>query len=199
MVTSTRTKADAIAAYFAKPGPWHEAFARLRPLVLACGLTEELKWGHPCYTLEGTNVVLIHGFKSYCALLFFKGALLKDKAGLLTQQTEHTQSARQLRFASADDVTAMAKAIQTFVREAMAVEQSGQKVVLKPTAAFSLPEEFQTALDANAALKAAFERLTPGRQRAYLLHFAGAKQSATRAARVAKCTPRILDGKGLDD
>ena len=178
---------------------WQAELAALRALVLDCGLTEDCKWGVPCYTVNGGNVVIIHSFKEYCALLFFKGALLKDPKGLLIQQTDNVQAGRQLRFTDVRDIVAMETTIQAFLQDAIAVEKAGLKVAMKPTTEFAMPEEFQTQLDASPALKTAFEALTPGRQRAYLLHFAAAKQSKTRAARIEKCAPQILNGKGLLD
>ncbi len=185
--------------FFDKDGPWQAAVEQMRTLALDCGLTEELKWGQPCYCLGKANIVLIHGFKEYCALLFFKGALLKDPEGMLIQQTENVQSARQLRFTSLKEVKQKANAIKAYIYEAIEVEKAGLKVPLKKTAAFEVPEEFTIALDQQPALQQAFEALTPGRQRAYLFHFSQAKQSKTRAARVEKYTPQIMKGKGLDD
>ena len=182
-----------------KVNTWAAELAALRALVLEAGLTEECKWGVPCYTVNGGNVVIIHSFKEYCGLLFFKGALLKDARGILIQQTENVQAARQLRFTDVREVTALKSTIKAYLQEAIAVEKAGLKVSMKPTAEFAMPEEFQTKLDASPALKTAFEALTPGRQRAYLLHFAAAKQSKTREARIEKCTPQILNGKGLLD
>jgi uncharacterized protein YdeI (YjbR/CyaY-like superfamily) len=182
-----------------KVNTWAAELAALRALVLAAGLTEACKWGVPCYTFEKGNVVLIHAFKDYCALLFFKGALLKDAKGILIQQTENVQSARQLRFTDVRDIVAMKATIKAYLQEAVAVEKAGLKVSMKPTAEFVMPEEFQAKLDTSPALKTAFEALTPGRQRGYLLHFAAAKQAKTRAARVEKCMPQILNGKGLLD
>ena len=180
-------------------GRWREAFAMLRDIVLDCGLTEGMKWGQPCYMLDGGNIVLIHGFKDYCALLFFKGALMRDPDSLLIQQTEAVQAGRQIRFTDTAQIAGMTAALKAYVGEAVAVEQAGLQVAKKTTAEYPVPEEFQAQLDARPELRAAFEALTPGRQRGYLLHFAGAKQSQTRAARVEKQSPRILAGKGLDD
>jgi uncharacterized protein YdeI (YjbR/CyaY-like superfamily) len=182
-----------------KVNTWAAELAALRTLVLEAGLTEECKWGVPCYTFNGGNVVLIHSFKEYCALLFIKGALLKNPKGILIQQTENVQGGRQLRFTDVQDIEALKSTIKAYLQEAIAVEKAGLKVDMKATAEFTVPEEFQAKLDASPALKTAFEALTPGRQRAYLLHFAGAKQSATRAARVEKYMPQILNGKGLQD
>ena len=178
---------------------WSAEFAALRQLCLASGLNEELKWGQACYDLDGKNVVLIHGFKDYCALLFMKGALLKDPKGILIQQTKNVQSARQIRFASLADINKQKAAVKAYLREAIAVEKSGVKVQMKSAAQFDVPEEFLKPLEDDPKLAEAFYALTPGRQKGYLLHFAGAKQSATRAARVEKHVPRILKGLGLDD
>lgn len=185
--------------FFDKDGPWQAEFELLRTLALDCGLTEELKWGQPCYCLGKANIVLIHGFKEYCALLFFKGALLKDPEQILIQQTENVQSARQLRFTSSKEVKQKAKAIKAYIYEAIEVERAGLKVPLKKTEAFEVPDEFEEQLNRMPALKKAFYTLSPGRQRAYLFYFAQAKQSKTRAARVEKYIHRILEGKGLDD
>ncbi|HVL00155.1 MAG TPA: DUF1801 domain-containing protein [Dongiaceae bacterium] len=185
--------------YFADAKKWQEEIEALRAIVLDCGLTEEFKWGNPCYTLDDTNIVLIHVFKEYCALLFFKGALMKDPKGILIQQTKNSQAARQLRFTSVKEVTKQKSAIKACVKEAIAVEKAGLKIDYKDTAEFDMPEEFQTKLNKTPKLKKAFNALTPGRQRAYLLHFASAKQSKTREARIEKCMPAILEGKGLND
>jgi len=189
--------------YFDKAGKWQAAITQLRTIALDCGLTETLKWGSPCYTYfvgkQATNIVLIHTFKEYCALLFFKGALLQDTNGILIQQTENVQAARQIRFTNAKEITKLAPAIKTHIYEAIEVEKAGLKVALKKTAAFAVPEEFQQKLNKAPKLKAAFEALTPGRQRAYLLYFAASKQSKTRESRIEKYTQQILDGKGLND
>ncbi len=185
--------------YFNKANKWQEEYNHLRMLVLDCGLNEELKWGVPCYTYQNANVVLIHGFKEYCALLFHKGALLKDPKGLLIQQTENVQAARQLRFTSVQEINKHKSTIKAYIKEAIAIEKAGLKVPLKTTSEFKIPEEFQQELDQNPGLKTAFKSLTPGRQRAYLLYFSSAKQSATRQSRVQKYLPQILKGKGLDD
>ena len=178
---------------------WNAEFAALRQLCLASGLNEQLKWGQACYDLHGGNVMLIHGFKDYCALLFMKGALLPDPAGILVQQTRSVQAARQIRFTSLADINRRKAAVKACIRAAIAVEKSGATVPLKTVAQFAVPAEFQQRLDAEPALARAFRALTPGRQKGYLLHFGGAKQSATRIARVAKHVPRILEGLGLDD
>ena len=188
-----------VDAYVNKAKKWKEEIEQLRSIVLECPVTEELKWGNPCYTYDDTNVVLIHVFKEYAALLFFKGALMKDAKGLLIQQTENTQATRQLRFTSVSEINRLKAAIKAYIKEAIAVEKAGLKVEFKKTAEFNLPEEFQIKLDGMPALKKAFEALTPGRQKAYLLYFSAAKQSKTRESRVEKAIPQILDGKGLDD
>jgi uncharacterized protein YdeI (YjbR/CyaY-like superfamily) len=185
--------------FFNKATKWQKEYAKLRTIILDCDLKEELKWGQPCYTYEKSNIVLIHGFKDYCALLFFKGVLLKDKKKILVQQTENVQAARQLRFTSVQEISKLEKTIKAYVYEAVAVEESGAKVELKKTKEFTMPEEFQTKLNKSRALKNAFEALTPGRQRGYLLHFSSAKQAKTREARVEKYIPKILEGKGLED
>ena len=168
-------------------------------IALDCGLTEELKWGWPCYTFQGSNVVLIHGFKEYCALLFFKGVLLKDANHILIQQTENVQAARQLRFTNVRQIDRMKTIVKTYIKEAIAVEKAGLKVDYKKTSEFKIPEEFQSKLDKSSALRTAFAALTPGRQRGYIFYFSQPKQSKTRTSRVEKCSPQILDGKGLDD
>lgn len=178
---------------------WQEELGLLRQIILDCQLTEGLKWGQPCYTSEGKNVVLIHGFKEYCAILFVKGALLKDAKGILIRQTENVQAGRQIRFASVQEIAGMRTTLKAYIREAIEVEKSGVKVERRKTAEYKVPEEFQAKLDEIPALKAAFGALTQGRQRAYLLYFSGAKQPKTREARVEKCVEQILNGKGLDD
>jgi uncharacterized protein YdeI (YjbR/CyaY-like superfamily) len=189
----------AVDFYFSKHKKWLAELAHLRTFVLDCGLTEELKWGVPCYTFQQGNVCLLHVFKEYCAVLFFKGALLKDAQGVLIQQTENTQAQRQMRFATVQEVAASEVVLKAYIQEAVAVEKAGLKVAFKKSEAFAVPEEFRQKLTEVPALKTAFAALTPGRQRAYLLHFAGAKLAQTRAARVAKCLPQILSGKGLAD
>ncbi|HSB98198.1 MAG TPA: DUF1801 domain-containing protein [Spongiibacteraceae bacterium] len=185
--------------FFSNAKKWREEFSQLRAIALDCPLTEELKWGKPCYTFQEGNVVLIHGFKEYCALLFIKGALLKDAKGVLVQQTENVQAARQLRFTNVQEIVKMKATVKAYIREAIAVEKAGLEVSFKKTAEFAMPAEFQNKLDKSKSLKVAFEALTPGRQRAYLLYFSAAKQVATRESRIEKCTQRILDGKGLND
>lgn len=185
--------------YFQKEKQWHDEIAKLRVILLNSGLQEELKWGCPAYTHDGNNIVLIHVFKAYCAVLFFKGALLKDTDNVLIQQTKNVQSARQMRFTGISEITKQQAILKRYVAEAIAVEKAGLKVELKKTADYEVPEEFEQKLKAMPALKKAFQALTPGRQRAYLFHFSGAKQSKTREARIEKHIPKILAGKGLDD
>jgi len=188
-----------VDAFLSRAEKWRKEFEALRTIVLGCGLNEELKWGQPCYTIENKNVVLIHGFKEYCALLFFKGALLKDAGGILIQQTQNVQSARQIRFTSVREIVKLQRTLKKYVFEAAEVEKAGLKVKLKKTSDYKIPEEFQKQLDKRPALKAAFDGLTPGRQRAYLFYFSQPKQSRTRESRVEKYVPQILDGKGLND
>jgi len=185
--------------FFAKDTKWQKEYQKLRLIILDCGLMEELKWGCPCYTYDRKNIVLIHGFKDYCALLFFKGALLNDPNDILIQQTKNVQSARQIRFTSVKEIMKLEKVLKAYVYEAIEVERVGLKVKLKKTSDFKIPEEFQKQLDKKSALKKAFESLTPGRQRAYIFHFSQAKQSKTREQRVEKYINHILAGKGLDD
>jgi len=185
--------------YFVKAKKWQAEIEKLRLIVLDCGLTEELKWGCPCYTDQKTNIVLIHVFKEYCALLFFKGALLSDAHHILIQQTKNVQSARQMRFTSTREIAKLEPVIKAYVYEAIEVEKAGLKVEYKKTSEFKIPEEFQNKLDRNKSLKTAFYALTPGRQRAYLFHFSQPKLSKTREARVEKSIKQILKGKGLDD
>lgn len=184
--------------YFNK-GQWQKELEQLRIIALDCGLTEELKWGTPCYTYQQSNIVLIHTFKEYCAFLFFKGVLLQDINGILIQQTENVQAARQVRFTNVAEIIAMAPILKAYIYEAIEVEKAGLKVELKKTKEFEVAEEFESKLAQVPALRTAFEALTPGRQRAYLLYFSTAKQSKTRILRVEKCMPQILSGKGLDD
>ncbi len=188
-----------VDAYIRDSARWQKELEKLRKILLASPLTEELKWGVPCYTVDNHNVVLMHVFKEYCAILFPKGALLKDPAHILIQQTENVQAARQVRFTNVKDIAAVESALPGYIDEAIEVEKAGLKVSLKKTAEFKVAEEFQLALDEMPALKAAFERLTPGRQRAYLLYFSAPKHSKTRESRVLKCLPQILGGKGLND
>lgn len=185
--------------FFNKAEKWQEEYRKLRKIILDCGLTEELKWGCPCYTFQKRNIVLIHGFKEYCALLFFKGALLKDAKGILIQQTKNVQSARQIRFTNVREIVKMQSILKAYIDEAIEVEKAGLKVNYKKTSEFMIPEEFRSKLAKTPSLKRAFNALTPGRQRAYIFYFSAAKQSKTREARVEKCMPQILNGKGLDD
>jgi len=185
--------------FFIKAKKWQKELAKLRMIILDCGLTEELKWGQPCYTFQKSNIVLIHGFKEYCALLFFKGALLKDANGILIQQTENVQAARQIRFTNVREIVEMEPILKAYIYEAIEVEKAGLKVNFKKTSEFKIPEEFQKKLDETPALKKAFAALTPGRQRGYLFYFSQPKQSKTRESRVEKCKQQILNGKGLND
>jgi uncharacterized protein YdeI (YjbR/CyaY-like superfamily) len=185
--------------FFNKATKWQKEYEQLRTIILDCDLIEELKWGQPCYTFQKNNIVLIHGFKEYCALLFFKGALLTDPKKILIQQTENVQSARQIRFTNSKEIMKLEKTLKIYIYEAVEVEEAGLKVELKKTSEFKTPDEFQKKLNINAALKKAFTALTPGRQRAYLLHFSQPKQSKTRESRIEKSIPQILDGKGLND
>jgi uncharacterized protein YdeI (YjbR/CyaY-like superfamily) len=185
--------------YFDKNEKWKKEIEKLRTIVLDCVLTEELKWGCPCYTFNESNIVLIHVFKEYCAYLFFKGALLNDANGILIQQTENVQSARQIRFTNVQEIDKMERTLKAYIYEAIEVEKAGLKVKLKKTADFKIPGEFQTKLDKKPALKKAFDALTPGRQRQYIFYFSQPKQSQTREARIEKYIPQILDGKGLND
>ncbi len=185
--------------FFDKATKWQKEYEKLRMIILDCGLTEELKWGCPCYTFENSNIILIHGFKEYCALLFFKGALLNDANGILIQQTENVQAARQVRFSNVKEIVKREKILKAYIYEAIEVEKAGLKVKLKKTPDFKVPEEFQNKLDKMPTLKKAFDALTPGRQRAYIFHFSQPKLSKTREARVEKYIPQILEGKGLDD
>ena len=183
--------------YLGKAKKWQEEFEKLRMIILDCGLTEELKWGCPCYTFEKSNIVLIHGFKEYCALLFFKGALLKDPKDILIQQTENVQAGRQIRFTNVREIVKMKTVLKAYIHEAK--EKAGLKVKYKKTSEFKIPEELQNKLDDTPALRKAFDALTPGRQRGYIFYFSQPKQSKTRAARVEKSTHQILNGKGLND
>jgi uncharacterized protein YdeI (YjbR/CyaY-like superfamily) len=185
--------------YFVKNKRWQEETETLRGIALSCGLTEELKWGCPCYTHNGSNIVLIHVFKEYCAFLFFKGVLLKDPKGILIQQTPNVQVPRQARFTNVKEIVKLEKTLKAYIKEAIEVEKKGLKAELKKTDEFDMPEEFRSRLKKMPALKKAFFALTPGRQRGYLLYFSSAKQARTREERIEKHTKRILDGKGLDD
>lgn len=195
-MSSSEQKAD---AFFDASLEWHDEFLRLRSIVLRSGLEEEFKWGHPCYTVNGKNIVLIHGFKDYCALLFFKGALLPDEQGILVQQTENVQSPRQVRFTSVDEIADLEAVLEKYILNAIGVEKAGLRVEPKKTEEYPFPDELRKKMEEIPALKAAFEALTPGRQRAYLFYFSSAKQSKTRMSRIDNHLQRILDGKGMDD
>jgi len=197
-MTKSRTNPK-VDFFFDKAKKWQKEFEKLRTLILDCELTEELRWGKPCYTFENKNIVLIHGFREYCALLFFKGALLKDAHGILIQQTENVQAARQIRFTNVREIVEKEPILRAYIKEAIKVEKAGLEVNYKKTSEFAIPEEFQNKLDEFPALKTAFSALTPGRQRGYLLYFSAAKQSKTRESRIEKCIQQILNGKGLDD
>lgn len=185
--------------FFRDAESWQEEFIKLRAIILDCGLTEELKWGQACYTLADSNIVLMHGFKEYCALLFMKGALLPDPEGILIQQTANVQAARQIRFTNVQQIVELEPVLKHYVADAIAVEKAGLQVEMKQTEDFPMPEEFVDRLEEVPGLQDAFEALTPGRQRAYLLHFSAPKQAKTRVSRIDKCVPQILAGKGLHD
>ena len=195
-MSNTNPKVD---AFIGKAKKWPKELELLRSIVLDCGLTEDFKWGHPCYTTQGKNVIVIQGFKESCALMFFKGALLKDTKHLLIRPGENTQAGRQLRFTGISEIVKLEKTLKAYIREAATTEKAGLKVELKKTSDYTIPDEFKVQLEKNSKLKTSFESLTPGRQRAYLLYFGSAKQSQTREARVTKCIPKILKGKGMDD
>jgi uncharacterized protein YdeI (YjbR/CyaY-like superfamily) len=188
-----------VNVFLSKAQKWQEEFEKLRMIILDCQLIEELKWGCPCYTFQESNIVLIHGFKEYCALLFFKGALLNDANGILIQQTENVQAARQIRFTNVQEIVKMETTLKAYIHEAIEVEKTGLKVNFKKTTEFSIPAEFQKKLNKVPALKKAFDELTPGRQRAYIFYFSQPKQSKTRESRVEKSIQQILNGKGLND
>jgi uncharacterized protein YdeI (YjbR/CyaY-like superfamily) len=188
-----------IDAFLSNVETWRDEFTSLRSIILDCQLNEEMKWRWPCYTFQDSNIVLMHGFKDYCALLFFKGALLKDEHGLLIQQTENMQAARQIRFRNVEEIVAQADVLKSFIHQAIDVEKAGLKIERKSTADYAVAEEFEAKLADMAELAAAFANLTPGRQKAYLLHFSAPKQSKTRVSRIEKATPAILMGKGLTD
>jgi uncharacterized protein YdeI (YjbR/CyaY-like superfamily) len=185
--------------FFNKAKKWQEEYKKLRTIILDCGLTEEYKWMHPCYTFQGNNIVLIHGFKEYCAILFIKGALLKDIKGVLIQQTENVQAGRQIRFTNVREIVKLEPTLKAYIHEAIEVEKAGLKVKLKKTADYKIPKELQNKLDENLALKEAFYALTPGRQRGYIYYFSQPKLSKTREARIEKYIDRILDGMGIND
>jgi uncharacterized protein YdeI (YjbR/CyaY-like superfamily) len=195
-MNNTNPKVD---FFFNKAKKWQEEYKKLRTIILDCGLTEEFKWMHPCYTFQESNVVLIHGFKEYCAILFIKGALLKDAKDVLIQQTENVQAGRQIRFTNVREIVKMEPVLKAYIHEAIEVEKAGLKVKLKKTADYKVPKEFKNQLDQNLALKEAFYALTPGRQRGYLYYFSQPKLSKTRESRVEKCIDRILNGMGLND
>ena len=188
-----------VDGFISRAEKWQEEYKTLRMIILDCGLSEELKWGVPCYTFENKNIVLIHGFKDYCAILFVNGALLKDAAGILIIQTENVQAARQVRFTEVDEIVELESILKAYIHEAIEAEKAGFKVNYKKTSEFKMPEEFKNKLDEIPTLKTAFDALTPGRQRAYLLYFSSPKQSQTRVSRVEKYMPQILNGKGLND
>ncbi len=188
-----------VDAFLGRTKQWRIEYEQLRKIVLDCGLTEELKWGVPCYTLENRNVVLMHGFKEYCALLFFKGALLNDPGGILVIQTENVQATRQIRFTDVREIVKLKPVLKAYIGQAIEAEKAGLQVTFKKTTEFNVAGEFQSKLNEIPALKKAFEALTPGRQRAYLLYFSAPKQSKTRESRIEKCMPQILKGKGLND
>jgi uncharacterized protein YdeI (YjbR/CyaY-like superfamily) len=188
-----------VDVFLSKAQKWQEEFENLRTIVLDCGLTEDFKWMHPCYTFQNRNIVIIHGFKEYCALLFIQGALLHDTHGILIQQTENVQAGRQIRFTNVQEIVEMEPILKAYIYEAIKVEKAGLKVELKKISEYSIPEEFQHKLDEIPALKTAFDALTPGRQRAYIFYFSQPKQSKTRESRVEKCMQQILNGKGLND
>jgi uncharacterized protein YdeI (YjbR/CyaY-like superfamily) len=188
-----------VDVYLSKAKKWQEEMKKLRVIILDCQLTEELKWGKPCYTFQESNIVLINGFKEYCALLFFKGALLNDANGILNRIGENTQAGRQIRFTNVREIVEMEPILKAYIYEAIEVEKAGMKVNYRKTSEFIIPEEFQNRLDEIPALKTAFDALTPGRQRAYILYFSAPKQSKTRESRVEKCMQQILNGKGLND
>jgi uncharacterized protein YdeI (YjbR/CyaY-like superfamily) len=195
-MTNQNPKAD---FFFNENSKWQKEYAKLRKIILSTGLTEQVKWGCPCYAFDNRNIVLIHGFKEYCAILFFKGALLKDTESILIRQTENVQSARQMRFTNVKEIVNAEQAIKAYIYEAIEVEKAGLKVSLKKTSEYSVPEEFRQKLEKDSDLKTAFYALTPGRQRAYLFYFSQPKQSKTRESRIEKSVPAILDGKGLND
>ncbi|ASB59810.1 hypothetical protein SC22_18745 [Bacillus sp. A053] len=197
-MTNSRTNPK-VDDFLNKAKKWKEEFEKLRAIILDCELTEDFKWMHPCYTYNNKNVVLIHGFKEYCALLFHKGALLQDAHGILIRQTENVQAARQIRFTNVQEINEMKTILKAYIQEAIEVEKAGLKVEVNNNIELSIPEELQNKFDEIPELKTAFEALTPGRQRAYTLYFSQAKQSKTRESRVEKYVQKILDGKGLKD
>jgi len=188
-----------VTAFINTASQWQPEYWKLREIILGCGLTEDFKWRVPCYTFDEKNIILIHGFKEYCAILFPKGALLSDPEGILTQQTENVQAARQVRFKNLEEIEKLESVLKTYIKQAVEVEKAGLEIEFKPTSEFKMPEEFQEKLNQNPTLRTAFEKLTPGRQHGYLLYFSAPKQSATRTARIEKSKVRILSGKGLND
>lgn len=188
-----------VEAFIIKARQWQDEYRKLREIALDCGLMEDFKWRVPCYTLEGGNIVMIHGFKEYCAMLFIKGALLKDPEGILIQQTENVQAARQIRFTSLDEIEELEPILKGYIKEAMEIEKTGLEIEFKKTSEFNMPDEFREKLNENPVLKSAFNALTPGRQRGYLLYFSAPKQSNTRELRIEKYEQQILAGKGLND
>lgn len=194
-----KSKNPKVDEFLGRQTKWQKEFKKLRSIALSCQLSEQFKWGHPCYTIENKNVVLIHGFNEYCALLFFKGALLDDPNGILIQQTENVQSGRQIRFTNTHSISELETILPDYIERAIEVEKAGLKLKLKETSDFTIPEEFQRRMDDDFELKTAFESLTPGRQRGYIFHFSEPKQSKTKESRIDKCLQRILDGKGLND
>ena len=185
--------------FFSKSSKWQEAYNELRDIVLSFELKEDLKWGCPCYTIDNNNVVLIHGFKDYCALLFMKGTIMEDPKSILVQQTENVQSSRQIRFKTLDEIINQKDVLKSYIKNAIEIEKSGVKIEMKKTTDYKIPDEFQSALNEMSELKTAFENLSPGRQNGYLLYFFSAKQSKTRSQRIEKYIPKIIDGKGLKD
>jgi uncharacterized protein YdeI (YjbR/CyaY-like superfamily) len=188
-----------VDAFLREAEKWREEMAKLRMIVLDCQLKEDLKWGKPCYSFQKNNIVIIQGFKKYCALMFFKGALLEDANGILIAPGKNTQAGRQVRFTDVQEIVELEPILKAYINEAIEAENAGLEVNFKETSEYSIPEEFQNKLDETTGLKTAFEALTPGRQRAYMLYFSGAKQSKTRESRVEKYIPHILNGKGLND
>lgn len=195
----SKSEMNPVVDFYFNKSKWPKELEQMRMIALSCGLTEELKWGCPCYSLQNGKIVLIHEFKDYCAYLFFKGALLSDTNGILIQQTKNVQAARQIRFTNAKEIVKLKAVLKAYIFEAIEIEKAGLKVKLKKTEEFNMPEEFKKKLEKDKKLNAAFNALTPGRQRGYLLHFSQAKQSTTREARIEKCKPQILKGKGFND
>ncbi|MGD7045993.1 YdeI/OmpD-associated family protein [Jeotgalibacillus proteolyticus] len=188
-----------VDGFLKKEKKWQAEFQKLREIILECGLTEDFKWMHPCYTFDGKNVVIVHGFKDYCAIMFQKGALMKDPDHLLIQQTKNSQAARQIRFSHCEEITALEETIKMYIQNAIEIEKSGLEIEYKDTSEYTVPEELQRKFEEIPELKTAFEALTPGRQRGYLLYFSEAKQAKTRDSRIEKAMEKILGGKGLRD